>query len=232
MPLARAYHRPTDLDEALGLLSDPQRVPLAGGTVLNADRNPSDLELVDLQLLGLDRIETSAEQMVIGAMVDLEQLRDACNDPLIAEMCRRELPSTLRTLATVGGTVSAGGQNSVLLAAFLVSHGVGIDSNGNDCSLDDNPDRLITAVRLACTGTTAWSLTGRTPMDTPIVAAVGRRDAAGLRVAVTGVSTRPRTVDPHNPTADLDPPDDFRGSAAYRRHLVDVHVARVVEELS
>lgn len=232
MPLARAYHRPTDLDEALGLLSDPQRVPLAGGTVLNADRNPSDLELVDLQLLGLDRIETSAEQMVIGAMVDLEQLRDACNDPLIAEMCRRELPSTLRTLATVGGTVSAGGQNSVLLAAFLVSHGVGIDSNGNDCSLDDNPDRLITAVRLACTGTTAWSLTGRTPMDTPIVAAVGRRDAAGLRVAVTGVSTRPRTVDPRDPTADLDPPDDFRGSAAYRRHLVDVHVARVVEELS
>ena len=232
MPLARAYHRPTDLDEALGLLSDPQRVPLAGGTVLNADRNPSDFELVDLQLLGLDRIETSAEQMVIGAMVDLEQLRDACDDPLIAEMCRRELPSTLRTLATVGGTVSAGGQNSVLLAAFLVSHGVGIDSNGNDCSLDDNPDRLITAVRLACTGTTAWSLTGRTPMDTPIVAAVGRRDAAGLRVAVTGVGTRPRSVDPHDPTADLDPPDDFRGSAAYRRHLVDVHVARVVEELS
>ena len=232
MPLARAYHRPTDLDEALGLLSDPQRVPLAGGTVLNADRNPSDFELVDLQLLGLDRIETSAEQMVIGAMVDLEQLRDACDDPLIAEMCRRELPSTLRTLATVGGTVSAGGQNSVLLAAFLVSHGVGIDSNGNDCSLDDNPDRLITAVRLACTGTTAWSLTGRTPMDTPIVAAVGRRDATGLRVAVTGVGTRPRSVDPHDPTADLDPPDDFRGSAAYRRHLVDVHVARVVEELS
>ena len=232
MPLARAYHRPTDLDEALGLLSDPQRVPLAGGTVLNADRSPSDCELVDLQLLGLNQIDKSSDMMIVGAMVDLDQLRDACNDPLIAEMCRREMPSTLRTLATIGGTVAAGGHDSVLLAALMVSHGVVIDSNGNDCSLDDNPERLITAVRLECTGATAWSLTGRTPMDTPIVAAVGRRDAAGLRVAVTGVGTRPRTVDPHDPTADLDPPDDFRGSAAYRRHLVATHVARVVEELS
>jgi len=231
VPLARAYHRPTDLDEALGLLSEPQRVPLAGGTVLNADRSPSELELVDLQLLGLNQIDTSSDTMLVGSMVDLDQLRHTCNDPLIAEMCRRELPSTLRTLATVGGTVAAGGQNSVLLAALMVSHGVGIDSDGNECSLEHNPDRLITAVRLACTGTTAWSLTGRTPMDTPIVAAVGRRDAAGLRVAVTGVGARPQIVDPHDPTARLDPPDDFRGSAAYRRHLVNVHVARVVEEL-
>ena len=54
VPLVTAYHRPASLEEALDLLSSPQRVALGGGTTLNADREPSDLEAVDLQALGLD----------------------------------------------------------------------------------------------------------------------------------------------------------------------------------
>ena len=51
MPRALNYHRPTTLDEALTFLGREDHVPLAGGTVLNADRHDTLLAMVDLQAL-------------------------------------------------------------------------------------------------------------------------------------------------------------------------------------
>ena len=90
---------------------------------------------------------------------------------------------------------------------------------------------LIIGITLAGGGVTAIATTGRTPGDRPIVAALGRVGDDGIRLALCGVAPTPQLVDPA--ALDLlEPPDDFRGSTAYRRHLAGVLSARVLEELS
>ncbi|NIR36170.1 MAG: xanthine dehydrogenase family protein subunit M, partial [Actinobacteria bacterium] len=65
--MVAAYYRPDSLDEALSLLAEPNRVPLAGGTVVNADREPSEIEVVDLQALGLGGVEHDGDRVRLGA---------------------------------------------------------------------------------------------------------------------------------------------------------------------
>ena len=74
MPLVVAYHRPETLDDALALLSQPNHVVLGGGTTLNADREPSDLEAVDLQALGLGEISADGDRVRLGSMSTIDDL--------------------------------------------------------------------------------------------------------------------------------------------------------------
>lgn len=234
MPLVAAYHRPTDITEALDLLATPGRIPLAGGTVINADRQPSSLEAVDLQALSLDSVSTDGEVITLGSMVRLDQVMQL-DDALLAEAARRELPSTLRTVATIGGTIGAADPDSILLAALLVSGTTVHYAQGEDRSLADHlasPSGLIVSVSLTVGGASALETTGRTPMDTPIVAATGRRLGSTVLVALTGVGTHPVLVNPDDPTQGLAPPGDFRGSAAYRLHLAATLSSRVLEALA
>ena len=73
--------------------------------------------------------------------------------------------------------------------------------------------------------------TGRTPHDVPIVAVVGRVGPDGTRLAVCGVGPVPQLVT-EGSLGQLDPPGDFRGTPAYRKHLTEVLTARVLGELS
>lgn len=239
-----AYHRPNDLDGALDLLADPSRTILAGGTVLNADREPPAVDVVDLQSLGLDGISADGDRLRVGAMVTLDRLADHDTTPdWLARLATAELPSTLRTLATVGGTVAAGGGESVLLAGFLaagamvaVATGPGgaITETEAGVALADGFDRrtLITGITIDPSSHGSVASTARTPADIPIVAAVATRAADGaVRLALTGVAASPVLVDPADPIAGLDPPGDFRGSPDYRRHLAKVLSARAIAQL-
>ena len=244
MPLVTAYHRPRTLDEALGLLGLPQRVALGGGTTLNADREPSDLEAVDLQALGLDGIAAADGGRVrLGAAATLDAVRrcELLPDSL-RELARAEQPSTLRTLATVGGLIAKGSAESLLLAALLAHEGrVELagpgDSGRSERSLAEllaaglAPGSLVTAATVDPSGRTAFAGTGRTPADVPIVAAYGRRTEGFVAMAVTGVADHPVLVDVYDPTAGLEPAPDFRGSHQYRLHLARTLTARVMEEL-
>ena len=71
MPLIAAYHRPRAIDDALSLLADRRRRPIGGGTTITADREPSDLEVVDLQALGLDGIQRAEDTVLLGATATL-----------------------------------------------------------------------------------------------------------------------------------------------------------------
>lgn len=237
MPTVAAYHRPATLDDALALLAQPGRIPLAGGTLVNARADVgANAELVDLQALDLSGIEpdqATGPRLRIGATTTLSAL--AAHDTVpdwLATLARAEAPSTLRTLATVGGTVATNAPDSVLAAALLV------------CDLDvERSGPLITAITIDPSGPGAHAATGRTPADVPIVAAVARAAPDGPRLALTGVAPTPILVDPSHPdrlaqqVADLDPqagqspPGDFRGSPAYRRHLATVLSARALEAL-
>ena len=254
MPLVAAYHRPQSLDEALELLSAPSRVPLAGGTVLNADREPSQLEAVDLQALGLDEItkagvagaggEAGSGWVRIGATATLDDVwRSNLMPESLRERARAECPSTLRTLATVGGLVATAPAESSLLAALL-AHDAQVEAATTD-GITSTPlagfmdttvpaGSIITAVSIDPRGATAYAGTGRTPADVPIVSAYGRlaRGMSGAVVALSGVADFPVLVDPHDPASGLTPHGDFRGSSRYRLHLARVLTARVMTELS
>ena len=235
-----AYHRPSTLDEALDLLSSPGRVALGGGTTLNADREPSDLEAVDLQSLGLDAITATGDgQVRIGATATLDAVgRCQLLPDSLRELARFEQPSTLRTLATVGGLLAGGSAESLLLAGLL-AHDARVELAGpaSECTLAEMVaaglprGSLITAVTVDPSGRTATARTGRTPADVPIVAAYGRRVEGFVAMALTGVGDHPVLVDVYDPTAGLDPAGDFRGSREYRLHLAGTLTARVMQEL-
>lgn len=246
MAQVAAYHRPESVDRAVALLLDPNRRALAGGTLLNADREPPTIEVVDLQALGLDGIvPVDGGRIALGAMATLDRVAaDPAVPAWLRDLARAELPSTLRTLATVGGTVAAGGPDSVLLAGLLAA-GASVEVAGAEPRplsrlLVEGLEagELIASVTVPTGGTAGVATTGRTPADVPIVAAIAwRASGQPATLVLTGVATTPILVDPDDPLVALgrhpamDPPGDFRGSPAYRRHLAAVLSARALEAI-
>jgi len=235
--MIETYHRPATLEQALALLDSDDAAVLAGGTTLIATGGPSTV--VDLQDLGLDTISLDGSRIRVGAMA---RLRDFAGSDLVPqslrELARREAPNTIRNAATVGGTIASGDSESELLAGLLVYETVvttinpgGTAEAGLSEYLDSRPAGIITGISIAAGGGASTARTGRTPADRPIVMAAARRAEDGtVLLAFTGIDSTPRLVDPAA-VAQLDPPADFRGSAAYRQHLARVLGARAIAGL-
>jgi len=205
----KAYHRPHTLEEALRLLQSEDAVPLAGGQRLLAGERREAKTVVDLQALGLDRIEWEGERLKIGAMVRLQQLVDTSDGgTFLAEAAHRDGPLTYRNAATVGGTIVTHDPLSCLLLSLLVLDAeVEVQHSDGPCvvALDQlvvAPAHwvkrgLVTAVRVSPqTQGTAMALVARTPRDRPIVAVAARvmrqgEACAEIRLAWGGVAPHP-----------------------------------------
>lgn len=234
------YQRPATLQDAIALLSRPGSVVLAGGTAVNAGPRPAASLLVDLQGLGLDGVTAPAGgSILIGATTRLSDVAASALVPSwLADLARKELPSSLRTLATVGGTVVAGGWQSALVAGLLACDAVVTVAGADGTDDVDLPvllaepgrrrSRIITAIHLDVSGSASVHATARTSADRPIVACVVRRSPTGDRVAMSGVADTAVVVDD---VEHLAPPGDFRGSSEYRHHLARVLQARALAEL-
>lgn len=239
-PIAQ-YHRPADIDEAVNLLNRPgvNSVVVAGGTGLTAAELPADTEVVDIQTAVPSGLEVDGEHLVMGAMTTLQDMVDSNLAPeLIRDLAKREASSTFRHAVTVGGIVGAADWESGLLAGLLVHQAqltIATPDGTRSTPLDDalaapHPGTMITSVSIEVSGEGAFAATGRTPADTPIVAAAGRVVAGGFRIALTGVAITPILIDPDDLTS-LDPPGDFRGSPEYRRSLAATLTGRVITRL-
>ena len=243
MPSVVSYHRPATIDQAAILLATGNARAVGGGTVAVPDaRTSRDLgvQVVDLQAIGLDAIGSGGSgRLRIGAMVPVGQLIDDERMPaLLRDLARRELPSTLRHQATVGGLVAGRWHESALLAGLLV-HDAVVELHGEESqaladylAAEPGP-QLITGLTIDPSGSGASAGTGRTPADVPIVGAVARRtsDSGSVAVALTGVASTPVLADPADVAAacaGVDAVADFRGSADYRRHLARTLTARAV----
>lgn len=247
MALLYTVYQPTSAAEAAALLTRPgeRLAVLAGGSRLIAElesRTRRDLDgVVDLSRAGLDQIEAAQgserEHLRVGATVTLSQLiahevAGVLADGILRRAAEGEGPINLRNVATVGGVVASAEPDSEFYAALLALDAAVVLHDGQQeqtLRLEDvqSVAGLITAVLIptapARSGLARVSLT---PADRPIVAAVAARTAVSECVALCGVAARPVLLG-----TPLDPPDDFRGSAEYRRAMIDVVIGRARAEL-
>lgn len=244
MAILQEYHRPNTLQEALALLQEPgrRRVPLAGGTDLVGrleTRAIRDVDgVVDLRALGLNYVQADESVLRLGAMATLS---DVCEHPvagslahgLLRRAARGEGPINLRNAATVGGVVAVAAYDSEFYAGLLAL-GATVVLHEADGVVEIPLEQLtqihglITEVRIPLPGPPRGGLArvARTPSDRPIVAAVAVVDDEGRsRVALCGVAARPVLQG-----SPLDPPDNFKGSADYRRAMVPVLTRRALAE--
>jgi CO/xanthine dehydrogenase FAD-binding subunit len=235
------YHRPESLDAALALLQRAQpTVILGGGSHLVPSLTEVPTDVVDLQALGLRGICEDGHLVALGAMATFSDLAACAQLPDgVRELARREAPSTLRTLATVGGLVASCDADSELLAAFLVMSATVtvLSADGRRTVALDTflaagvaSGEIIVCVNVDPSVTVLSARTVRTGMDRAIVAVVGARFTDGSVVlAATGAGSTPVVFsDP----ATLRPPSDFRGTEPYRLQLAAVLSARVRADLT
>ncbi len=248
MAILREYHQPQSIGEALTLLqrSEAYLTPLAGGVALIGQlerRQRRDLDgVVDLSALGLRYIQRDGEHLRIGATATLTDIIEhAISRDLAGGILRRtaqaEGPINLRNAATVGGIIASAEYDSELYAALLALNAtVTLHTADGPISLDlrQLPERLaflprnllITEIQLLLTShSSGHARVARTPADRPIVAAVAVVDAVGERIALCGVADRPVLYG-----TPLNPPDNFKGSAAYRQAMAQLMVERALAE--
>jgi len=214
-----AYHRPKTLDEALALLSQPNRTPLGGGTLLSHSKADS-IEAVDLQSLSLDFVKKQGNALEIGATVTLQQLLESEHCPEAWKSALKlEAPLNIRNSATVAGTLVACDGRSTFAGLMLaldaklevksinkfelmemeiesrpprqdiVSLGIG---EFLPLRLDQIHGKLITSMSVPINVRFAFDYVSRTPADKPIVcAALAQWNSGRTRLVLGGYGKSP-----------------------------------------
>ena len=228
-----AYYRPTNLDEALRVLRQPNTVPLAGGTALLATEEGITSAVVDLQNTGLDRLTWADDGRLLrlGAMARLADLEEFLASlaahggaaALLRDAAHRAGPNTYRHAATVGGVIASRLPDSELLAALLALDAtVSLRLPAPETITlaawladDDRPPGLITECLVYWpSGAGAAERVARTPADQPIVSVTGwRPDGGPIRLAATGVGPRPMHLDAAESAANEGRIDDAAAAA-------------------
>lgn len=213
--MQQVFH-PTTVEEAVTMAqTTPNACYLGGGAWVVAQGNPQLEAAVDLQGLGLGKIESDIEGVRVGAMVTLQQLMDDAAagplaDGLLATAAGYTQSRTLREQGTVGGTLMVAGPTDPLTTALLVldadvRYADPVSHAAPFTSFVAYRDRLIrTRVLLtellvkrpAARSATTFEVVGRSPKDKPIVCvaayvAVIEGLPAEVRIAVGGVDTHP-----------------------------------------
>jgi CO/xanthine dehydrogenase FAD-binding subunit len=211
------YHRPKTLDEALELLTHPDTLPLGGGTLLSRSRaERSDdvasrsrsvdgpIEVVDLQLLGLNSLTKSGNNLELGATLTLQALFESEHCPeALKKAIKLEAPLNIRNAASVAGTlVACDGRStfaSVMLAMDAKMTVMSKQSAEETINIGDFlplreqvRGRLITKIVLPVNIKLAFEYVSKTPSDKPLVcAAVAQWNSGRTRLALGGYGKSP-----------------------------------------
>ncbi|HKJ39713.1 MAG TPA: FAD binding domain-containing protein [Anaerolineales bacterium] len=198
-----AYHRPKTLDEALTLLSQNDTVPLGGGTLLSKPTSDS-VQAVDLQLLGLDSLIKSGNNLELGATLTLQALLESEHCPAALKTALTlEAPLNIRNTATVAGTlVSCDGRSTFACVLQAMDAKLTVSSNQKEEETINIGDflplreqvrgKLITKIILPINIKLAFEYVARTPSDKPIVcAALAQWNSGRTRLALGGYGTSP-----------------------------------------
>ena len=242
------YHRPQTLDEALALLSQPNTVPLGGGTLLSHTAL-DPVSVVDLQALGLNRIHKKGNNLEIGATVTLQQLLESEDCPeALKTALKLEAPLNVRNAATVAGTLVACDGRSPFAASLLALDAkIDIRYSTSDSQVSNigeylpiRPRGLITAITIPIHAKFAFEYVARTPSDKPIVcAALAQWGQGRARLAVGGWGKSPSLAMDGTEAEGLESAarntcheavDDF-ASAEYRMDVAATLAKRCLESI-
>ncbi len=254
------YHRPTNLEGAVTLLSRtaPVTRPLAGGTHYRRGW-PWPEAVVDLSALKLDGVTPGEYAWIIGATTTLDQLTAAEILPLeIRRAALRQAPRNNRQRATIGGVIATREKGSLLVCLLALDARLLIEPDSRVTPLQsylqepvDN-GHLITACFLPVGRRCAFEEISRTPADAPILAvAVGAQvEGANLRqiiaaaggadqfVAVVPGAEKLMRTDVENEIAALGAAlaqarwqGDARSTAEYRAAMTPVLLRRAMKSL-
>ena len=197
------YHRPQTLDEALTLLTQPNTVPLGGGTLLSQPTT-GPVSVVDLQRLGLDSISPKGNDLEVGATATLQSLLENENCLEVLKIAiKLEAPINIRNSAAAAGTLVASDGRSTF-ATMLLAMDAKIEqaifdhskieyrtSNiGEFLLLPSN--KLITKIILPLNIKLAFEFVSRTPADKPIIAAaLAQWNSGRTRLTLGGYGRSP-----------------------------------------
>lgn len=198
-----AYHRPKTLDEALTLLTQPNTLPLGGGTLLSKPTT-DPVQAVDLQLLGMDSLNKVGNNLELGATLTLQALLESEHCPEALKIALKlEAPLNIRNTATVAGALfSSDGRStfaSVLQAmdvkieqATLSGKKIEYQAINIGDYLPLRSKMLITKIIVPVNIKLAFEYVARTPSDKPIVcAALAQWNSGRLRLALGGYGKSP-----------------------------------------
>lgn len=245
------YHRPETIDEALHYLvrQNVKTVPLGGGTIVNQPSFPP-VAVVDLQSLGLNRMERRGKDLVVGATTTLQSLLEYPDlQAPLKRVIEHEATYNLRQVATLAGTLIAADGRSPLTTALLV-----LDVQLNLLPGDETiglgdllpvrgerlSGRLVSSITLPLNAGFAYHYVARTPADLPIVCAAAARWPSGrTRLALGGFGSVPiLAMDGPEPggaevvaQSAYSEAEDEWASAEYRQQIAGVLARRCIEDL-
>ena len=196
--MIREYHRPQTLDEALALLTEPNTVPLGGGTLLSTTRIDS-VKVVDLQALGLNTVKKQGNNLEVGATVTLQQLLEDANcSPELKSALKLEAPLNIRNSATAAGTlVSCDGRSTFISMLLAMDANLSVISDQSSVVnvgdfLPLRPRGLITSIQIPLNVKSAFEYVSRTPADKPIIcAALVQWNSGRTRLVLGGYGKSP-----------------------------------------
>jgi CO/xanthine dehydrogenase FAD-binding subunit len=248
------YYRPSTLEEALILLSQPNTRPLGGGTILTQKTDES-FAVVDLQALGLEKIRKAGDRLEIGAGATLSLLLKNSHIPLaLAETLRLETPLNLRNAGTVAGTLVSCDGRSLFATAMLALDAILILAPDNEKLNLGNflplraggeehssplQGKLITKIEILLNAKLAFETVARTPADRPIICvALAQWPSGRTRLALGGFGESPLLAMDGNESGGIEEAArnayseaaDEWASAEYRSDVAAVLAKRCLEQ--
>ena len=191
------------MDEALTLLTQPNTLPLGGGTLLSHGTTDS-VQVVDLQALGLNSLTKNGNSLELGATLTLQTLLESEHCPeTLKPAIKLEAPLNIRNAATVAGTLAAcDGRStfaSMLLAMDAKIEQTFLNNSNIETRITNIGDflplrstNLITKIIIPLNIKLAFEYVSRTPADKPIVcAALAQWNSGRTRLVLGGYGKSP-----------------------------------------
>ena len=202
------YHRPRDIDEALGLrASAADGVFLAGGMTLIPTlrlRLASPSDVIDISGVdGLSDLDASAESVRVGALVRHAAVAASAGVkeriPALAALADGIGDAQVRNRGTLGGSVANNDPAADYPAACLAL-GATIRTDHREIAADDyftglfetalEADEIVTGVRFPVAEAAAYAKFPNPASRYALVGVFVARSASAVRVGVTGAGER------------------------------------------
>ena len=251
MMTIREYARPATLEEAWQLnQKKPNRV--LGGMLWLKMEKINVGTAIDLSALGLDTIEETDTEILIGAMATLRDLEtnaalNAYTAGAVREAVRHIVGVQLRNLATVGGSLYSRFGFSDVLTMFLVLDAQVELYKGGIVPLSEYAERpkdrdiLVRVIVPKRKAKFNYQSVRISQTDIPVLTCASVKDENGYRFAIGARPARAQIyAQPVDKTAEqmaevvraeIKTGSSLRGSAEYRRHLAGVLVRRAAHAL-